>query len=164
MAEYVKGVAEVNAFLQSVPVRVERNILRGGLRAGMNVVRPIAQRNIHSISGELAKGLRVGTRAKGGVVTATLKPTGKHAHIAYMLELTGAKPHQITAKDAKALGLRGGAYRSVHHPGFRKRPFLRPALDANPTAVLVAVAGYAKTRLATKEGLNTAHIMIGGDV
>lgn len=160
----VKGLAELNAFLQAVPVKVEKNVLRGMLRAGMNTVKPVAQQNIHSVSGLLAKGLKVGTRARGGRVTATLRVTGRHASIAHLLEFTGAKPHQITAKVAKALGLSGGAYRSVRHPGFAKHPFMRPALDQQQRAAVVAAGEYAKTRLATKEGLDTSHVFIDGDV
>jgi hypothetical protein len=161
---HVTGLKELNDFLQALPVKVERNILRGGLRSGMSVVKPVAQQNIHSVSGETAKGLKIGTRARGGTVTATLRATGKHAFVAILLELTGAKPHQITAKVAKALGLNGGAYASVNHPGFRKRPFLRPALDQQAQAALVATGEYIKNRLATKEGIDTSYVMIEGDI
>lgn len=160
---HVKGLGAINAHLQAFPVKYERNVLRGGLRAGMNVVKPIAQANIHSISGKLAKGLKVGTRARGDRVTANLKATGIHGFVGRLLEFTGAKPHQITAKVAKALAFSGKFYRRVMSVGFRKKPFMRPALDQSPTAVLVAVGEYSKARLAKDKGIDTAYIMIEGD-
>lgn len=159
----VKGLKELAAFLQTLPVRIEKNVLRGALRAGMSVVKPVAQQGVHSISGKLAKGLKVGTRAKGSTVTANLKATGPHAFVAHMLEMTGARPHQITPKVAAALSIGGRAYRSVSHPGFSKKPFLRPSLDRQARAAVIAAAEYMKLRLATKHGIDTAHIPIEGD-
>jgi HK97 gp10 family phage protein len=161
---HVTGLAELNQFLQDLPIKIEKNILRGSLRAGMNTIKPVAQQNVHSVSGELAAGLKVGTKAKGGTVTASLKATGPHAFIAHMLEFTGAKAHQIKSKDGGALAFGGGVYQSVQHPGFQKRPFMRPALDQQATVAVVAAAEYMKNRLATKEGLDTAGIVIEGDV
>lgn len=40
---------------------------------------------------------------------------------------------------------------------------MRPALDSNITAAVVAAGNYVKSRLATKQGLDTSHIMVEGD-
>lgn len=159
---HVKGLSALNDFLQQVPVKVERNVLRGALRAGMKTVQPVAQRKIHSVSGELAKGLKIGTRARGGTVTATLKATGPHRFIAHLLEY-GVRAHVIAAKGKGWLSFFGGFAKSVQHPGFQPKAFMRPALDEQSTAAVVASAEYMKKRLATKEGLDTSHIMIEGD-
>lgn len=159
---HVTGLAELNAFLQALPAKVERNILRGAMRAGMNQVKPSAVAGVHSISGLLAAGLKVGTRAKGGTVYATLKATGKHAYVARWVEY-GTARHTITAKDRKGLSFSGVFFQSVQHPGARPKPFLRPALDRNASAAVVAAAEYMKARLETKHGLDTAHIVIEGD-
>lgn len=46
----------------------------------------------------------------------------------------GTKPHEIRAKNAKALSFFVGGRRvtvkSVHHPGTKAKPFVRPAFDA----------------------------------
>lgn len=158
---HVKGLDQLNAFLQQLPVKIERNVLRGSLRAGMNVVKPVAQSSIHSVSGALAKGLKVGTRARGGTVTANLRATGPHRYIAHLVEF-GTRPHRIAAK-GKSLFFGGVFAKSVDHPGARAKPFLRPALDGQAQAAVIAAAEYMKERLATKEGLDTSHIMIEGD-
>lgn len=158
----VKGLAELQKVLDTLPAKIEKNVLRGSLRAGMNVVKPVAQSNIHSVSGRLARGLKVGTRARGGRVTATLKATGPHAHIALWLEF-GTAAHTIIARIKSALAFGGIVVRQIEHPGSQRRPFLRPALDSQARAAVVAAAEYMKARLATKHGINTSHIMIEGD-
>lgn len=160
---HVRGLSDLQKFLDTLPGKIQANVLRGSLRVGMNTVKPAAQQGVRSISGELAKKLKVGTRARGGTVTATLKATGVHAFIGYMLEFTGAKPHQITAKVAGALSVRGRVVRSVNHPGFKKRPFMRPALDGQASAAVIAAAQYMRQRLATKHGLDTAEVRLDGD-
>ena len=161
--EHVNGLAELQAFMDQLAPKIERNIAQGALRAGMNVVKPVAQANIHSVSGLLAKGLKVSARARGGVVTATLRTTGPHAFVARWVEY-GTKPHTITASDRKGLSFGGAFFQSVNHPGIvNPKPFLRPALDTQARAAVVAVGEYIKNRLATRHGLDTADIEIGGD-
>lgn len=160
--EHVKGLSELQAFMDQLTPKIERNIAQGALRAGMNVVKPVAQANIHSVSGLLAKGLKVGSKARGGTVTSTLKATGPHAFIARWLEY-GTRPHTITAANRRGLSIGGMFFQSVAHPGGRPRPFMRPALDTQARAAVIAVGEYIRNRLATKHGLDTADIEIGGD-
>lgn len=159
---HVKGLKELNDLLQTLPPKIEKNILRGALRAGMNTVKPVAQSRVHSVSGELAKGLKVGTRARGGTVTSSLKATGPHRSLAHLVEF-GTKAHAIEAKDGGALFFAGSMVKSVQHPGAEPKSFMRVALDAQASASVVAAAGYMKKRLATKHALDTAHITIEGD-
>jgi len=158
----VKGLDKLNEFLQQLPVKIEKNVLRGSLRAGMRVVLPAAAAKIHNVSGELAKGLRIRTRAKGGTVTAVVKATGPHASIAHLVEF-GTSAHRINAKSGGWLSLGGLFAKSVEHPGAEPHPFMRPALDQEARNAVVASAEYMKQRLATKEGLDTADIVIDGD-
>lgn len=158
---HVKGLSDLQKFLDEFTPKMEANVMRGGLRAGMNVVKPVAQANIHSVSGELAKGLKVGTRVRKGTVFASLKAKGVHGFVAKFLEF-GTKAHRISARFG-SLFFRGFFAKSVEHPGATKKPFLRPALDQQATAAVVATAVYIKDRLQTKHGLNTSHVMIEGD-
>jgi hypothetical protein len=160
---HVKGLAAIATYLQAFPIKYEKNVLRGGLRAGMNVIKPVAQQNIHSVSGALAKGLRIGTRARGDRVTASLKATGIHAFVGRLLEFTGAKPHRITAKVARALAFGGGIFRSANHPGFRKKSWLRPALDQQAGAAAVAVGEYSRERLSRDKGIDLPYVFVDGD-
>jgi HK97 gp10 family phage protein len=159
---HVKGLSELNKFLDQLTPKVEANVMRGALRAGLNVVKPIAQANIHSVSGELAKGLKVGTRRRGSRVIANLKATGPHRHIAHLVEF-GTRAHNIAARGKGFLSFLGVFAKSVDHPGARPHPFMRPALDGQAQAATIAAAEYIKNRLATKEGLDVAHITIEGD-
>lgn len=158
----VKGLAELSKFMDQLPAKVRANVMRGGLRAGMAVVKPVAQSNVHSISGELAKGLKIGTRVKGDTVTATLTAKGKHGFVARWVEF-GTRAHSITARLRKGLSFGGRFFQSVDHPGARPKPFLRPALDSQASAAVVAVGTYIKDRLQKKEGLDTSGVLIEGD-
>lgn len=159
----VTGLSELQRFLDQLPAKMEANLMRGALRAGMNVVKPVAQHNVHSVSGELAAGLKVGTRRKSGTVVARLVATGKHAFVAKFVEY-GTAAHTIKAKNGAALAFAGGLYKSVDHPGAKKRPFLRPALDQEAQNAVIAAAEFIKTRLATKEGIDTSAVLIEGDL
>ncbi len=191
MAEtHVKGLAELQKFLDQLPVKIEKNIMRGALRAGMNAVKPVAQDKVNRVSGLLARGLKVSTNSKSGTVWSSLKARGQHGYIARFVEY-GTKPHFISVPEAeRPVNLRLSAKRgevvrasmttvnrairslriagtfvgpTVFHPGATPRPFMRPALDQQANAAVVAAAEYIKNRLATKHGIDTAHIVIEGD-
>lgn len=160
----IKGLAELQTFMDQLPAKLEANVMRGALRAGMKTVQTEAQKNLYQ-SGtaktyELMAGLKVSTRIKNGTVMARLRASGKHAFVAYWMEFTGAKPHDIKPKRRKSLFIAGMFGEIVHHPGFRPRPFMRPALDGQSQNAVVAAAEYIKNRLATKNGLDTADIEI----
>jgi HK97 gp10 family phage protein len=105
---HVKGLAELNKFLQQLPVKLEKNVMRGALRAGMNVIKPAAQANIHSVSHELERGLMISTRIarrdslliRTGSVVATLKSRGIHGYIAMWVEF-GTKAHFISVQESE---------------------------------------------------------------
>lgn len=164
MAEiHVTGLAELQKFLDQLPAKLERNVVRGALRAGMNVVKPVAQANARKASGLYAAGLKIRTRARGGRVTATLRSTGPHAWLGKWIEF-GTRAHNIAAKKGGWLSFMNVFAKEVLHPGARPFPHMRPALDSQAQNAVIAAAEYMKKRLATKEGLDTADIVIEGDV
>ena len=156
---HIKGGAELNKFLQQLPAKIEQSVLRGALRAGANVVMAEAKANVPVASGQLRDGLKVSTSSRRGRVTAKVKATGKHAHIAPWLEY-GTAAHKIVAKSKKGLFFGGLFVKGVQHPGARPKPFLRPALDGRAQDAVVAAAQYMKRRLATKNGLDTSSVEI----
>lgn len=156
----VKGLSELQAILSALPVKLEKNIMRSALRQGANVVMKKARENVSAVgaidSGLMRKGIKVSTRAKGGTVTASVRATGKHAYIATWIEY-GVKPHSIK-KGAK---VKSGKYPSNNpHPGFAPKPFLRPALDTEMQAAVIAVGNTIKKVLATKHGIDTPLIEV----
>jgi HK97 gp10 family phage protein len=153
---YFRGLSDLQAFLDKLPAKIERNVVRGALRAGANVVKPIAQANIHDVSGHLAASLKVTTQSRGGRVTASVYTREFYAHFVEY----GTGPHRIAAYRAGALVINGRLVKSVEHPGARARPFLRPALDTQAGAAVLAAAAYIRSRLATKEGLDTADVTV----
>ncbi len=165
--QQIKGLSELQKFLDTLPAKLERNVMRGALREGATrELLPEAQANLASAgaiaTGELITGLKVGTRARAGTVTASVKATGPHGHIAKWIEY-GVRAHNIVAKVSGLLAFSGVYVKSVSHPGFKPKPFLRPALDQRGSAAVVAAAEYMKRRLATKQGLDTSGVLISGD-
>lgn len=152
----VKGLKELDKFLQQLPAKVEKNILRSALRAGANVVKEEAKARVPVDSGLLRDGLKVSTRSRRGKVTATVKTTGKHGFIAGWLEF-GTAAHKIVGKAGGMLSFLGKFAKGVEHPGTRPRPFMRPALDAAAQKAVIAAGEQIRRRL-TKQGINAAGV------
>lgn len=159
---HVKGLAELQKFMDQLPAKLERNVMRGALRAGMKPVLEKAQENAPVESGQLRDGLKLGTRHKGGTVMSYVKASGPHGYVARWMEF-GVRPHNIAAQKDGWLSFLNVFAKEVQHPGAKPHPFMRPALDARANAAVNAAAAYMKSRLATKHGLDTAHIRLEGD-
>lgn len=160
--QHVKGLKELNKFLQELPVKIERNIMRGALRTGATLIKAQAASNVpNSPFGKLAlfNSLKLGTRSKGGTVTAYVKSDLFYAKFVEF----GTKAHNIAAKKGGWLSFMNVFTKSVAHPGARPHPFLRPALDSQATNAVNAAAAYMRDRLATKHGLDTSGIVLDGD-
>lgn len=187
---HVKGLAELQAFLDQLPAKLEANVMRGGMRAGAKVIRDAAKVNIHSVSGELAASLdhkrAITTKTQRGTIIARIRAGTDvlFRNLPLWVEY-GTRPHYISVRGAghrkySQLGISvrsinrlvergslviGGQFvgQSVAHPGAKRRPFMRPALDTAAVPALVAVGEYVKKRLADKHKLDTADIEIGDD-
>lgn len=150
---HVTGLADIQKLLDTLPVKIEKNIMRQALRAGCNVIKETAKQMAPvgppsakgakvygGYAGALRDSIRVGARIKGGKVTAYVKAGGK------------------TKKGADVFYAHMLEYGTVN---MRARPYMRPALDSQASAAIVAAAEYMKARLSTKQGLDTADINIG---
>lgn len=147
----VTGLKELHAFLQALPVNMERNIMRGAMRQGANVILEEAINNVPvsepskrnkerygAYAGALRDSGRVGSRARGGRVTAYVRFGGGKTKAGVPVFWAGwaeygTKPHPN--------GRRG------YHPGARPHPFLRPAADTKQSEAVVAVGKYVYKRL-----------------
>lgn len=152
----VKGLSELQAFLDQLPAKMEANIMRAAMRQGANVVLAEAKTNVPTKTGLLRDGLKVSTSSRRGVVTAKVKARGKHAYLARFVEY-GTAAHFIKPKNAKSLFIAGLFSNGVDHPGAAPKPFLRPALDSQSQAALVVVGEAIKKRL-TKQGLDASGV------
>jgi HK97 gp10 family phage protein len=148
----IVGGREIDAWLQQLPVKVERNVLRSALRAGVNEFRDEARLRVPVDEGDLKDSIRTTTRSKRGTVYASVKAGGKKAPHWHWVEF-GVAAHKIKAKPEHALSFGGVTVREVDHPGARPQPFFRPAWDSRARAALVAIAAKARERL-TRENIN----------
>jgi HK97 gp10 family phage protein len=170
----VKGQDGVQRFLAALPANLQRNVLRGALKAGADVIAEAARENC--VSHEVREAIKTSSKAEPGRITAKVEVKGEGAFIGPWLEY-GTSPHFISV-DAEASGgrtarrvnrlARGGdsevaatlviggkpVGKTVHHPGARPHPFLRPALDSHEAQAFAAIGGHVAKKM-TKAGINT---------
>lgn len=154
----VKGMKELHEALQTLPVKLERNVMRAAINAGARVLRDEARMRAPVKSGELRAGIRVkSSNVKNGTITGGITTAGTKAKpgawYAHFVEF-GTAAHVIRAKPGKFLAFGGGLYTQVNHPGARAQPFMRPALDAKGQAAVQAVADKVRSALSTKHGID----------
>jgi len=150
--EFIRGGRELGQFLQGLPVKVEKNILRAALRAGVNEFKAEIKQNVPVDSGALRSSVKVSVKSKRGTVYAQVKVGGKKAPHAHLVEF-GTKPHKIRAKKNHALAFGGAVIQEVDHPGAKPHPFVRPAFDSKSQAAIAATGNKIRERL-TKEGID----------
>lgn len=167
----IKGGAELAAFLQGLPIKMEKNIMRAALAAGareiakeVKALAPDAApssenaRIYGGYAGALRDSVRVSTKvAAGGKITATVKVGGvnkKGADVFYVHFVEyGTRPHLIKPSKKRMLELGAGFARIVAHPGAKPHPFVRPAFDAKMQAAIEAAANKVRARL-TAQGID----------
>ena len=153
---HVTGLSELSQFLNELPGKLQANVVRGALRAGLKPVLIQAKYSAAFATGELRDGLKISTANKSGLVTGSIKAKGPHGFLAIFVEYgTGANRTKPLLKPRRKW--------PANRRGQPARPFMRPALDDQAEAAVIAAAEYMKDRLATKHGLDTADILIEGD-
>lgn len=178
---HVKGLSDLAKFMDELSAKLQKNVMRGAMRAGMTPVKaavvaaaPVGppsaagakKYGLHA--GSLRDSVRISSGTDGSFVFASVKVGGKtkkggDVWFTHIIEFTGAAAHDIVPRVAGSLFL-GGIFRKVaHHPGMKARPFIRPSFDAQAQNAVVAAAEYMKARLATKEGLDTSEVIIEVD-
>jgi HK97 gp10 family phage protein len=156
----ISGLADLKKVLDELPAKIEKNVMRGALRAGGNVIADEARRiapeappTMDGVKrgariGELRRSIRVTLRMRGksGWINAQIKAGNKVAWYAQMVEF-GTARHWIKPKNRKSLFFAGIAREVIDHPGARPKPFMRPALDTKAQAAIEAMADYIRKRL-----------------
>jgi HK97 gp10 family phage protein len=151
----LKGGADLQKFLDSLPADVEKNVMRGGLRAGAKVLKDEAVEFVPVNTGDLKNSLKIKTSSGNGIVRARVVIGNKMAFYAHFIEF-GTKPHVIKAAANKLLVFGNFIGRSVLHKGVKPKPFLRNALDSGAASALSATTAYIRKRLEKKHGLKSA--------
>jgi HK97 gp10 family phage protein len=134
----IEGIDEVRAALRALPEKLERNVVRGGLRAAAKIVADEAKRLVPVRRGVLQKSIRISSRVKNGLVTVSVKAGGKGARHAHLVEL-GTKPHLI--------GRRGFKVAAIRHPGAKPKPYMKPAFERKVRAAIDTFVDYVHRRL-----------------
>jgi HK97 gp10 family phage protein len=150
--QVVLGGRALDEALKTLAPKIEKNIMRAALRAGVNVIKNEAKQEVPVKTGALRKSLKVSTKSKDGKVTAVLKADSRIAPHAHLVEF-GTRPHKIKPRNGDALVIGGHVVADVDHPGSRPKPFLRPSFDSKAPQAIEAVASKIRERL-TKEGIN----------
>jgi HK97 gp10 family phage protein len=148
----ILGGRALDEALRTLSPKIEKNIMRSALRAGVNVIKNEAKHEVPVKSGALRKSLKVTTKSKNGTVTAVLKADSRIAPHAMLIEF-GTRPHKIKPRNGGALVINGHVVADVEHPGSRPRPFLRPSYDSKAPQAIAAVAEQIRKRL-TVQGIN----------
>jgi HK97 gp10 family phage protein len=158
----ITGGKELAEFLKTLPAKLERNVMRGAMRAGAKVVADEAKRNVPTRMGALKKSIRVSSKTNKGMVSASAKAGNKKVFYASWVEF-GTAPHKIVAQKMflrfKAKDGKMVTTYSVNHTGAISKPFMRPALDSKAADSIRAVGQYVKQRM-TKQGLEAPDITV----
>jgi len=169
----VKGLADLDAYLQLVPKRMQKQGVRQGLTAAAAPVRDEARARAPKKSGKMAKAIKSGSprQNQDGTFSISIRLDGEHAFLgaffefgvtAHLIARTGAGQGKVAIRKAaegkgkistKPMKI-GDRYVSgiIQHPGIAAHPFLRPALDAKADESIQAYAGKIRDFLQGKTG------------
>jgi HK97 gp10 family phage protein len=154
----IRGGKELGQFLQSLPLKIEKNIMRAALRSGARVIANEAKKNVAVQDGDLKRSIRTGSNAKKGRVEAYAKAGDKKAWYYRFVEF-GTAAHIIKGRNGGMLRFMAKDGKSIQtpqvsHPGAIAKPYMRPALDTKGNDAVIAVTNKIRERL-TQEGINT---------
>lgn len=178
----IKGLVELEKFMQTLPVNLEKNVMRSSMRAGAKLLMvkakqkaPVGPANAENkklyggYAGALRDSIRVGTDAKFGKIRAYVRAGGKNkksgadVYYAHIIEW-GAKAHPIKATKGGFLRIGNFFAKAVWHPGIKARAFMRPTLDMYWTQAVNQTALKMRATLEKKHGLTTPAPRAEGDV
>ena len=156
----VAGLSDLLKQFDEFTDKIERNALRGALRAGAREIANEVKARVPIKTGALRDSVGISTNARKGIITATIKAGGRvkggsnkgktgsdrGAFYAHMVEF-GTAAHLIRVAQAVALSIGGGFAKIVHHPGAQPHPFFRPAIASKTQAAIDAVPKYLAKRL-----------------
>jgi HK97 gp10 family phage protein len=159
----VPGLSDLFRQMDALPLQLQKSVMRGAMRAGQKVIMTRARAGVPvnhpsaentrewgSYMGALRDSIKISTRIdrRTGQAVAKLTAGNYKAFYARWVEF-GTKPHEITSKfGRKVLGTPEHPAYSAHHPGARKNPFMRIAIDSGAQEAAQVVAQYIGGRLA----------------
>ena len=108
----ISGLKELDAALQDLPAKIEKNVLRGAMRAGAKVMLDAARQQVPVKTGALRDSLTLKSGYQRGRVTGTVRAGNSKAYYAHMVELGTARhllarPRRREWKREPAMGPHG---------------------------------------------------------
>lgn len=152
----VIGLAELQKAMDTLPEKIERNVLMSGLAAGAKVIRDRARELAPERTGALRKSIRTSRQARKNAVAIKAGKRGKAGQAWYAAIVhKGATPHVVLPRrEGGMLFFNGRFMRAIHHPGFAGVPFLGAAVEQMADAAVRAMAQKIAERLRTQHGLD----------
>jgi hypothetical protein len=166
----VKGRGAVERVIAGLPAQIEAKLLRGAARAGGKVL--LDETKSRSPTEKVTEALTLRTKSEPGRIVVRVGVKGQWPRSLATWAEYGTDPHFISVDDSQREGksvrrinetgaesLRIGnnfVGKTVHHPGAKAAPFLRPSLDHSAAEARVAMQSYVNARV-TRGGI------IGGD-
>lgn len=154
--QYVHGVETELKKLMEFPVKVEKLVVRGALRAAAQVVKREVVLRVPVGTGRskwkssplhLRDTVRVSSGVRRGVARASVRIGNRKKGVFYeAMVIRGTKPHIIKGL-GRALAFGGGMRASVQHPGAKPNDFMGAANVAARDAALEMAFNYADRRL-----------------
>ena len=162
----ITGLKELQAAMQQLPARIERNIMSGAIAAGTRVV--LAETKVRAPDPNIKAALasRQKKARKGEIIREIYlkQKKGRDTFYAKFFEFGTAsyytgkgrsvrKPYKIPKKPGKVLSIGGNLVsKQIIHPGIKPQPFLRPALDIKSQEAIRTMAAYIRLRLPMETG------------
>ena len=160
----VKGRGSVERLIAGLPAQIEAKLLRGAARAGGKVL--LDETKSRSPAEEVTEALTLRTQSEPGRIVVKVSVKGHWARSLAIWAEYGTDPHFISVDDSQREGksvrrinetgsLRiGGTFvgTTVHHPGAKANPFMRPSLDLSAAPARAAMQSYVNARV-TRGGI-----------
>ncbi len=145
---HIEGLSDLLRALDALPERLERTVVRAGLREAIKTVAADLGSRVVAITrtGALAKSLRIRTRNKEGQPHVMLQLGNKIAFYAHMVE-GGTQPHEIRPKGGRSLFFAGLQRTLVKHPGAPGRFIVKASFEAKADESVKAFRRYLVERI-----------------
>jgi HK97 gp10 family phage protein len=133
-----EGLDSVVAQLEQLPLKVRLSLEKRVLKLALEFIANVKEAKlggqmVKRVTGNLSRSIRTKQLVFNERATKAIMAAGD-AGARYAADVEfGTKPHEIRAKDAKALRLQAGGNpifrKKVNHPGTFPRPFMRSTLE-----------------------------------
>ena len=158
----ISGLENLYKQFQEFPTNVEKDILRGALAAGLNVLADEAKRLVPVKTGALQKSIRVvftHDSPQSGWVRAKVVAGDFDAFYAHIIEFGSGSyyagdaskskraPYEIKPRGAKSLFFAGVMRAKVVHPGVHPVAFMRGAVDNKQNDAVDTIKAYLAERI-----------------